>query len=234
MVTGAEVGWNESRGLILQDKTEKKAKKGKRQRKQILQQGSALVYANVVACVCSALVQRGRGRDTDRKRERESSKRDRGVLQAPKQLDAAFIKLKYLYILNRQQKGREKHKKKAAKTPTRQPQHTKRVHSICCLAFFRFSLRFSFPFFPTFLSQCIDGPNLFTKFKLLSYSAKTAAAGVAASAPSLPSPLSATVVLQSADYMRILFAWQICENQDTHLPSFNLSALRIRSVGWQH
>lgn len=70
-----------------------------------------------------------------------------------------------------------------------------------------FSLFFSF--LPSFLSQCIDGPNLFTKFKLLSYSARTAAAGVAAPAPPLPpaaAPAATVVVLQSADYMRILFA----------------------------
>lgn len=52
----------------MQDKTEEakaeveakqkktQGKKGKRQRKQILKQGPALVYANVVASVCSALV----------------------------------------------------------------------------------------------------------------------------------------------------------------------------------
>lgn len=117
------------------------------------------------------------------------------MLQAPKQLDAAFIKLKYLYILNRQQERRHE----GAKTPTRTTTHTPKGFALflCCLAFS--SVFFSLFLFLVPCSKRIDGPNLFTKFKLLSYSAKTAAAGVAA-------PPALVVVLQSADYMRILFA----------------------------
>lgn len=60
----------------------------------------------------------GKGRKKKGEREREKGG-TASLLQAPKQLDAAFIKLKYLYILNRQQ---EKERQQRTQRPQQEQQ----------------------------------------------------------------------------------------------------------------